>query len=175
MSDLANTVSLSSFALNLIASEIGFIGVQPTHDKDIYNDFISFFNGLRNKIANNDLVDENCGFCFMGKNHHFDVDFYLDAELTQDIIKMMAAILKMSGETDSFTVKMCVELIYTKIGMAINSHDSYFNILKSLWLTMIENKADYGANFDTINSNKIRRAEELFHLTDDRINALKSL
>jgi hypothetical protein len=175
MSDLSYAGSLKSFTLMLIAGEIGFIGGNPISEVATYEDFVSFFEGMKSKVKSKEMSDENCNFYYKDSSKSFEVDFEKDLRFSLDIIKMINILINNIGAVDDIAVNLSVNTIYEKIGLIINNEDEYFEVLEALWETMVKDKESYGSRYEEVKLDKIKRLRHSFLLSDDRIDKLKLL
>lgn len=175
MSELANCSNLKSFSLFLISAEIGFIGISPVSTYNIYEDFVSFYEEMKNKIKNKDISDENCYFNYKNTYKNFDVDFKKDINFVLKIVKKINAINSSIGVVDDIAINLNVNSIYENVGEILNNEDEYFKVLEELWNTFITQKNHYGIYFEKTKQEKLNRLKHSFVLSDERIDRLKNL
>lgn len=172
MSEIASCHSLKSVALNLIAGEVGFIGVSPSHAEKTYNDFLGFIETIKGKVQEEDFEDPYCNFAHHGPSglvcKNFDVDYRRDLAYLTEIAKKNNAILSLMPSVDSMAVSMCVNNIYGSIGVIMNNDDDYFEVIRELWGTLDKSSK----NYELLVEHKIEGLKRCLSLSETRIQEL---
>lgn len=175
MSDLASCHSYKSAILILLASEVGFIGVNPMHPHKMYEGFALLMNHIRAKVMKKDFTDEYCNFYHTKESGEvispdFVVDYNVDLAYFTDIAKLTQTTIAMSGGLDDMTLDMVVSGIYRHAGRILNSDDSYFEVLLQLWSTINAESPHY----EVIKQHKLTQLRDVFALSDERLKQLNT-
>lgn len=181
MSDISNCDSYSSFLLNVLASEVGFLGVNPSHPEKMYDDYLTYrnryFSEFTSNPPKNDATDTLNIYYPDGDGYtHKDllINKTNDIRHALDLDQKNKLTLKMTGiavtdHADPFIVSMLFENMLLSIGNALNKDDAYFNILLELWNSLGKDSK----YFETMSRHKKMDLKLKFKLSQERLDLLE--